>query len=43
MKLIHYNEDYVSTVDTDGLVPWHQGISRHRAEYALMDFQLLLG
>ena len=38
MKLVHYNEYLVSTVDTDGLVLQHQGISNHSAEYTPMHF-----
>ena len=34
MWLIQYNEYLVNTVDTDGLVPQHQGISGYSAEYA---------
>ena len=33
MKLVQYNEYLVNTVDTDGLVLHHQGISSHSAEY----------
>ena len=32
MKLVQYNEYLVSTVDTDGLVLKHQGISSYSAE-----------
>ena len=38
MKLIQCNEYSISTVDTDGLVLKHLGISSHSAEYALMGF-----
>ena len=34
MKLGQYNEYCISTVGTDGLVLYHQGISSHSAEYA---------
>ena len=34
MKLVQYNEYLVSTVDTDGLVFQHLGISSHSAECA---------
>ena len=40
MKLVHYNWYLVSTVDTDGLVFQHQGISANSAEYTPMDFWL---
>ena len=43
MKLVWYNEKLVSSVDTDGLVLQHQGISSHSAEYAHMCFQLCMG
>ena len=33
----------VSTVDTDGLVLKHQGISSCSAEYTSMHFQLFMG
>ena len=42
MKLIQYNGYSVSTVDTDGLVLKHQGISSYSTEYALMHFQLFM-
>ena len=32
MKLVQYNNYLVSTVDTDGMVLQHQGISSHSAE-----------
>ena len=38
MKLAWYNEYSIHTVDSDGLVLQHQGISSHSAEYALMPF-----
>ena len=38
MKLAWYNEYSIRTVDTDGLVLQHQGISSHSAEYALIRF-----
>ena len=38
------NQEYlVSTVDTDGLVLQHQGISSYSAEYAPMHFLLFMG
>ena len=43
IKLAQYNEYLFSTVDTDGLVLWHQGISSHSVEYAVMCFQLCVG
>ena len=43
MKLVQYNEYFVSTVDTDGLVLKHQGISSHSADYSPMHFQLFMG
>ena len=36
MKLLQNNDYLVSTVDTDGLVLQHQGISNYSAEYAPM-------
>ena len=44
-KLFQYNvnEYSVSTVDTDVLVPKHQDISIHSAEYAPMSIQLFMG
>ena len=33
MKPLQYNEHFINTVDTDGLVPWHQGMSSHSVEY----------
>ena len=41
MKLVKYNKYPVSTVSTDGLVCWHQGISSYNM-YAQMCFQLLM-
>ena len=38
MKLDQYDKKSVRTVDTDGLVLWHQGISSYSAEYAHMHF-----
>ena len=38
MKLAQYNECLISFVDTDGLVPSHQGISSHSADYTPMRF-----
>ena len=38
MELAQYHEYSVSTVDTEGLVLEHQGISSHSAEYVLMRF-----
>ena len=43
MRLVQYNEYSVITVDTDGLVLQHQGISSHSAEYAPMHFQRFMG
>ena len=43
MKLVQNNQYLVSTVDTDGLVLWHQGISSHSAENVAMHFQLFVG
>ena len=40
MKVVHDNEYLISTVDTDGLVLEHQGISSHNAEFTPMRFQL---
>ena len=42
MKLVQNNQYLVSTVDTDGLVFWHQGIMRQSAENASMHFQLFV-
>ena len=42
-KLVQYSGYLCSTVDTDGLVLKHQGISIHSAEYTLMHFQLFIG
>ena len=39
MKLFQYNNYLVSTVDTDGLVLYHQGISCYSAENAPISFQ----
>ena len=36
MKLSQYNAYLISTVDTDGLVFLHQGISSHSAEHTPM-------
>ena len=41
--MVQRDEYLVSTVDTDALVLQHQGISSHRAEYALMRFQVFMG
>ena len=43
IELFQYNEYFVNTVGTDGLVLQHQGISSHSAEYPLMHFQLFMG
>ena len=43
MKLVQYNECLISTVDADGLVLLHQGISSHSADYAPMRFPVLKG
>ena len=42
MKLLQYKEYLVTTVDTDGLVLQHQGISSYSAEYGPMHFQLFM-
>ena len=39
MKLFQKNEYFISTVVTDGLVPYHQGISSSSAKYTPMYFQ----
>ena len=36
MELVQYNEYLASTVNTDGLVLKHQGISSNSTEYAPM-------
>ena len=41
--IIYWPEYLVRTVDTDGLVLQHQGISSYSAEYAFMHFQLFIG
>ena len=41
-KLVQYNGYLVSSVDTDGVVLWHQGISSYCSEYAPMHFQLFM-
>ena len=38
VKPLKYNEYFINTVDTDGPVLWHQGISSHSVEYAPMRF-----
>ena len=43
MKLVQYNEFFISIVDTDGLVLKHQGISCHKADYASMCFPVFKG
>ena len=43
MKLIQYKGYLVSTVDIDGLVLSHQGISSYSAENTPMHFQFLMG
>ena len=43
MKLVQYNECLVSTVDTGGLVLYHQSISSHDADYAPMRFPVFKG
>ena len=35
--------NYVSTVDTDGLMLWHQGIGNNSAEYSTMHLPLFMG
>ena len=42
VKLVQYNGYSISTVDTDGLVLKHQGISSYSAEYAPMHFKLFI-
>ena len=42
MKVAQYNEYLVSTVDTEGLVLQHQGISGHSAEYPPIFSQLFM-
>ena len=39
LKLIQHHGYLVSTMDTDGLVFEHQGISNHSAEYTPLYFQ----
>ena len=43
MKLAQYYEYLVSTVNTEDLGFWHQGISSYSAEHAPMCFQLFMG
>ena len=43
VKLAQYNEYLIRTLDTDSLVLWHQGISSHSAEYAVMHFPVFMG
>ena len=43
MKLVRYKEYLVSTVDIDGQVLQHQGISSYSADYVSMCFQLFMG
>ena len=43
MKQVQYNEYLVSTVETEGLVLQHQGISAHNAEHAPTCFHLFKG
>ena len=43
MKLIQHSEYSGSTVDTDGLVLQHQGISSNSAEYVRMNFPCFMG
>ena len=42
MKRVQCSEYLVSTVNTDGLVLLHQGISSYSADYAPMRFQLFM-
>ena len=42
MKLIQYSKYLLRTVDTDGLVLYHQGISSHSADYAHIRFQVFM-
>ena len=43
MKPVQYSEYLVSTVDTDGLVLQHQGISNYSGEYTPMPFPAVYG
>ena len=43
MQMAQYNEYLVSTVDTDGLVLKHQGISSYNAGYITVHHQLFMG
>ena len=43
MKLVQYNECFISTEDTDDLVLKHQGINSHSADYAHMRFPVFKG
>ena len=43
MKLVQRIECFISTVDADGLVLLHQGISSHSADYAPMRFPVFRG
>ena len=43
MNLVQYNECSVSSVDTNGRVFQHQGISSYSAEYAPIIFQSFMG
>ena len=36
MELVQNNEDFISTVDTDGLVLWHQVLSSHIVDFIPM-------
>ena len=42
MEMFECNAYSVSPMGTDGLVCKHQGITRHRAKYAPMDFQVFM-
>ena len=39
MKLVWFDECFISIAGADGLVLQHQGLSGHNAEYAPMHFQ----
>ena len=43
VKLIHYNEYLVTTVDADNFVLYDQSISNHSTEHAPMFLQLFRG
>ena len=43
MDLVKYSKYFISSLDTDKLVLWHQGITSYSAEYAPMYFQCFRG